>query len=33
MERNMRLTILFLGFCVCDEDVSVMGWLCIEFEN
>ena len=29
----MRLTILFLGLCMCNEDRRAMGWLCIEFEN
>ena len=29
----MRLTILFLGLCACNEDRRVIGWLCIELEN
>ena len=29
----MGLTILFLGFCAYNEDMRVMGWLYIEFEN
>ena len=29
----MRLTVLFLGLCTYNEDMGVMGWLYIEFEN
>ena len=29
----MRLTVLFLGLCACNEDKRAMGWLCIGFEN
>ena len=29
----MKLTVLFLGLCACNEDMRVMGWLYIEFEN
>ena len=29
----MRLTVLFLWLYVGNEDMRVMGWLCIEFEN
>ena len=28
MRRNMRLTVLFLGLCACNEDMRVMDWLC-----